>query len=243
MQQESLQNVLQTTMTLLLGSVNLDIACNNQPDWWKADRNSFIFSYSYWSIIPNPSHGAFSTNPHHTAFCYTLSCMNILQKSLRQKEWLLGSWCAGLTACQTSVCQLEFCPRLPTRPKNISVALKCKYQSITRLHLMGRLKQNLSKPFKCHPICLEMRWKNIKGEHWCFKHRLLVITEEWAESLPTVGHFISEQIYREQSIFARVNHFCTAYMCVTGALHACNDKVTWRGCWLHGLGGYVCVCV
>lgn len=174
--------------------------------------------------------------------------MDILHKSYKslcdRKSDSSGRDVQALTACQTSVCQLEFCPRLPTRPKKtISVALKCKYQSITRLHLMGRLKQNLSKPFKCLPICLEMRWKNIKGEHWCFKHWLLVITEEWAESLPTVGHFISEQIYREQSIFARVNHFCTAYMCVTGAPHACNDKVTGWGCWLHGLGGCVCVCV
>lgn len=117
--------------------------------------------------------------------------------------------------------------------KSVSVALKCKYQPITRLHLMWSLKQNLLKPFKCLPICLEMRWKNIKGEHWCFKHRLLVITEEWAEGLPTVGHFISEQIYIEQSIFAQVNHFCTAYMCGTGALHACNDKVT--GWWWWGV--------
>lgn len=147
---------------------------------------------------------------------------------------------ASYSACQTSVCQLGVCLRLPMRLKNVSVALKCKYQSITRLHLMWSLKQNLLKPFKCLPICLEMRWKNIKGEHWCFKHRLLVITEEWAESLPTVGHFISEQIYIEQSIFAQVNHFCTAYMCVTGALHACNDKVTGWGCWLHG---FVWMCV
>lgn len=105
---------------------------------------------------------------------------------------------------------------------------------------MRSLKQNLLKPFKCLPICLEMRWKNIKGEHWCFKHRLLVITEEWAEGLPTLGHFISEQTYIEQSIFAQVNHFCTAYVCVTGALHACNDKVAGWGCWLHA---FVWMCV
>lgn len=120
------------------------------------------------------------------------------------------------------------------------MALKCKYQCITRLHLMWSLKQNLLKPFKCRSICLEMRWKNTKGEHWCFKHRLLVITEEWAESLATAGHFMSGQICIEQSRFAQVNHFCTAYMRATGLLHACNDKVTWWGCWLHA---FVCVCV
>lgn len=104
-------------------------------------------------------------------------------------------------------------------------------------------KQNPLKPFKCLPICLEMRWKNIKGEHWCFKHRLLVITEEWAESLPTLGHFISEQTHIEQSIFAQVNHFCTAYVWVTGALHACNDKVAGGGADYMLLCGCVCVSV
>ena len=46
--------------------------------------------------------------------------------------------------------------------------------------------------------------------------------------------------YMEQSIFARVNNFCPGYMCVTRAVHACDDKVTGAGCWLEG---WMCVCV
>lgn len=46
--------------------------------------------------------------------------------------------------------------------------------------------------------------------------------------------------YIEQSIFALLNHFCTAYMYVSRALHACDETVTgWGADW----SVLVCVCL
>lgn len=39
-----------------------------------------------------------------------------------------------------------------------------------------------------------------------------------------------QQKYMVQNVFARVNNFCPSYMCVTKAVHVCNDKVAGVGC-------------
>lgn len=39
-----------------------------------------------------------------------------------------------------------------------------------------------------------------------------------------------QQKYMVQSLFARVNHFCLSYMCVTEAVHVFSDKVAGVGC-------------
>lgn len=57
-------------------------------------------------------------------------------------------------------------------------------------------------------------WSLLRNEQVC---------QQW-------GISFQDQYVWSKGRFARVNHFCSAYMCITGVQHACNDNVTGWGC-------------